>query len=197
MLIGVCSFFNEVDFLEASLKALKILTHKLVVVDGAYVDFPHKRPYSTDGSLEIAKRYADMVIETKETWQDEIEKRNQYLVGNDGDYYLMVDADEVIEGNIPKLTKDDYQIMLHRVNEKTPYPVYRIFKHRKGLQYWGTHHALWVDNELLNKKEMPIVQDCRLIHKMSLRDNERIEAKGIYYRALQIKEKKVRQKYGL
>ena len=166
------------------------------MVDGAYCCFPFDMPYSTDGTLRIAAELADEVIPTSAPWETEIVKRNQYLVGQPGDYYLVVDADEEFVGEIPDLEQDDYQIELRRTDPVGPYSIYRLFKHRDGIRYNGTHHALFVGDKFLNRRDLPVVKGCHLIHHMD-RPRERVEAKGVYYRRLKEQEAPFRAEYGL
>ena len=155
----------------------------MVVVDGAYISFSHDKPWSTDGTIEISQKYADEVITTNRAWESQIVKRNQYLVGKDGDWYLMIDGDEELAGNPKDYEKqDDWNISLYRTDGISAYPVYRLFRHRKGIRYFGTHHCLMIGDEILNKRKMETITTCNIIHFNAERKQERIMAKGQYYR---------------
>lgn len=168
----------------------------IVLVDGAYCGFPFDKPYSTDTTLAIAAEFADEVINTTAPWQSEIVKRNEYLVGKPGDYYLIVDADEEIVGELPELKHDDYRVDLKRTDPVMSYSIFRLFKHRKGIRYNGTHHALFVGEKLLNKRDLPVVKGLHLIHHID-RSQERTEAKGVYYRHLKGEEAAFRAEHKL
>ena len=197
MLIGCVNVFNEEASLRRCLLSLRGGVDRLVVVDGAYRGFPHEKPFSTDGTCAIAAEFADEVIEADAAWTDEIVKRNQYLVGKSGDYYLVVDADEEFSGAMPPLVDDDYEIELRRTDDIDPYPVYRVFKHREGIKYKGTHHALWVDGELLNHRPIKTLEGCHLKHYIGERDERRKLDKGIYYERLKLAEMSARRHYKL
>ena len=94
-LIACFNIYNEAAVLEEALQAVKGKVDKIIVVDGAYEKFPHQIPYSTDGSIEIAVRYADELISPRKAWKSEIEKRNAYLIGKPGDVYLTLDGHEI------------------------------------------------------------------------------------------------------
>ena len=196
MLIGCVNAFNEGASLRRCLFSLRKVVDYIVLVDGAYDLFPSDVPYSTDGTLAIAAEFADEVIETTAPWQSEIVKRNEYLVGKPGDYYLVVDADEEVIGSMPTLENEDYQVMLKRTDPVPAYVVYRLFAHRPSIRYHGTHHALFVGNELLNKRKIPVVNGLSLIHHMD-RPQERVEAKGEYYRHLKEAEAAFRAEHRL
>jgi len=192
MFIGVVIVYNEEAFLADCLLPLQFCD-RIIIVDGAIKGFPHKKPYSTDGTLEIAKKFNCEIIRTDKAWEDEIAKRNAYLVGSEGDYYFQVDADEVFCGKLPNLTEEVYQIELRRLDGVAPYPIFRIFKHKKGIHYRGCHNALFSNGELLNKKPMKTLEGCYLEHRTTLRSDERKRDKGIYLRKLWLKERDFRE----
>lgn len=200
--------------LKHSLPALRRFVDFLVVVDGAYKKFPlyNDNPESTDGSLAIAQEYADLIIfarrdqVSKETipWQDEIQKRCAYLkTGYSDDYFFICDADEIPVGTLDRhelLKQDDWMVMLSRVNDHVkPYPIHRLFRHRPGIRYHGTHHAIHIGTKLIhpNSVKKNIFPGLRLDHLHMLRDKDRVEKKGEYYRSLQVDEAAFRSKEGL
>ena len=75
---------NEVDRIEASLKPLAGWVDQLIVLDSG----------STDGTVEIAQKYADKVYQTD--WPGYGPQRNRALSYCDHDWVLSLDADEVI-----------------------------------------------------------------------------------------------------
>ena len=99
-LIAVYQIWNESQYLEESLKSIRDKVDLIVIVDGAFKKFRHKVPWSTDGTIEIAKRYVDILIETKKPWKNEVTKRNQYLIGKPGDFYLVMGGHEMWSGNL-------------------------------------------------------------------------------------------------
>lgn len=185
MIVACINMFNEIQFIEQCLRSIKDKVDKIIVVDGTYKEFPHKECYSTDGSLEIAKRYADNVIECKEPWENQIAKRNQYLHIYKGVdvYHLVIDADEELIGSLKGYEQaSDWNIKLLRTDGIGEYNVYRIFKWREDLHYEGAHHCLVTEDYILNKFQIPVLENCKLIHFNSERDKKRIEDKGTYYR---------------
>ena len=200
MKIGCVIFFNDGELLKKCLQALKSKVDRIVAIDGAYKDFPHLVPYSTDGSIEVAEKFADEVIKVKYPWEDEIAKRNRYLeCAKTGDFIIVVDADEELEGDLSGIKEDFYQLMLYRVDGVPPYPVFRVHKKIEDMFYSGTHHSLWCGDELINlrKDKIPVLEGAKLIHRCSERDKQRIENKGTYYRIIQEKEIDFRQEFGL
>lgn len=191
MKIGCVNFYDEVDFIDNAIDSLIGKVDKIVLVDGAYKDFEHTIPWSTDGTLDIIEewrqKYPDIisVINNGGAWENEIEKRNAYFVGQEGDYYIVLDADERLEGSTDGLEKqDDWQVRLFRMDGVHPYFVYRIFRHRQGIRYFGTHHAVHIGDELINKEDLPVFEGVTIQHFMDRRSRERKDKKGRYYKKL-------------
>ncbi|MFH1230009.1 MAG: glycosyltransferase [Planctomycetota bacterium] len=193
MLIGVLSVYNEAQFFGRCIRSIREKVDRVIVVDGAYVSFPYDKPWSTDGTIELARKYADKIITTENAWESQIVKRNRYLLGKEGDWYLMIDGDEELAG-IPKgyEEQDDWNISLYRTDGISAYPVYRLFRHRRGIRYFGTHHCLMIGDEILNKRKMETIMNCNIIHFNAERKQERVMAKGQYYRS-RTEEKEFRQ----
>lgn len=209
-LIGCMNGYNDEAMLTRSLPALRRVVDVLVYADGAYAGFPPYDPRtseSVDGSVDLARAYADVVIlppaPRGAPWPNEIVKRSAYLIGRRDDYYLVVDADEVVEvmrddGTINPLGKidvatltqrDDWMVTLARAGDSTAeYPIHRLFRHRDGIRYHGTHHAVHVGDVMIHpsalKREVPdsVFPRLRLSHLWNQRDTDRVERKGAYYR---------------
>ena len=75
---------NEADRIEASLKPLAGWVDQLIVLDSG----------STDGTVEIAQQYADVVYQTD--WPGFGPQRNRALSYCEHDWVLTMDADEVM-----------------------------------------------------------------------------------------------------
>lgn len=210
-LVACVNFYQDAEMLRRFLPDLRRKVDYLVCVDGRYTDFPeYDSPQSTDGSIEVVAKYADLFIGTPRNrfgipipWEDEIAKRTSYLVGQPGDWYLVVDADEEIEG-IPDrdaiASRPDWLVGLKRVGDATqPYGIHRCFAHRPGLRYHGAHHAVHVLGQIIHPDR--IRQDwlpgVTILHHQMERDAERVERKGEYYAKLAPSERVFRQAVGL
>lgn len=221
-LIGCVNAYHDAALLARSLPALRRIVDLLVVADGVYAGFPvyDPRPYSTDGSLDVAGEYADVVVlppfgdaGLRRPWATEVEKRNAYLVGRPGDYYLVVDADEVVEvidGVIARAKiseRDDWLVMLKRIGESmVEYPIHRLFRHRDGIRYHGTHHAVHVGEPpaLIHPSGLEadapasVFPGLRLAHLWNQRDQDRAERKARYYQDVLVpSETEFRARHGL
>lgn len=209
-LIGCVNMYQDASFLRRSLAALRRQVDILVCVDGAYAEFPAygPGPVSTDGSVEVAAECADILIlppaagGVRRPWPDEIAKRSSYLVGREGDWYFVVDADEVVEGEVDRAalaSKDDWTVMLRRVDDTIPpYGIHRCFRHRAGIRYHGTHHAVHVGDKLVHPETVKdVLPGVVLAHYQMHRDRDRVERKGEYYRKLAVAEGAFRRQNGL
>ena len=150
MIWGVVSAYNEERMLPGCLESMREQVDRLVVVDGAYEHFPHQVWWSTDRTHAIALAFgARWIGALARPWADEIEKRNRYLIGNEGDWYVMLDADERLRGTLPELESGlYYALQIVNYGGHTVWPL-RIFQQRGQTFYRGAHHAIWVDGQLL------------------------------------------------
>lgn len=200
---------NIGDCLQSIIDACRRSVFKIMVVDGAYKYFPHEGgPASKDKTCEIAENLGAEIIPARE-WATEQEKRNAYLIGDPGDWYFVVDADERVRGeyhpgdiSLRILEKEAYQINLERNDGHNPNKVFRLFKQQPGLQYRGTHHALFINQpgktepRLLNSENLPVYPGVDLLH-LVCQDLERIKKKGEYYRHLNDAEADFRAEWKL
>ena len=224
-LVGAVNVYQDAAFLSECLAALRPQVDRLIVVDGAYRDFPiyeekdkPKTAASTDGTLFAARAVADLVIEAPggEPWSDEIAKRNAYLqAGEPGDYLFVVDADEILEGLIDRAaldSRDDWLIELYLVRphidashgeppprDGNPYGIHRAFRWRPGIRYAGTHHAVHVGDALIHPDSLlrDRLPGVRLRHLSARRDPERRARKHAYYDRLAPAERAFRAAHSL
>lgn len=190
----------------------------VIVVDGAYQGFPWReissQPYSTDDTFEITTKFCDKfkyficlneLKYFKVSYESETVKRNRYIeVAKDywkehrhRDIWLFqIDADETLQKEKHSFLKNairherelDYRIELRRP-DINPYDVYRIFKLRPRLRYFGTHHCLVEGTKMLNKMDNKKIEGFHIDHKGFLqRSRQRQEAKGKYYEILKKRE---------
>jgi len=101
--------YEDAQFIAATLFSIAPHVDRIIVIDGAYRNFPHDVHLSVDGSMEIAdtvlKRCFPHVeavfISTSEPWTSEAEKRNAYLNRlRDGEWFIVLDGDEMLVGDV-------------------------------------------------------------------------------------------------
>jgi len=193
--------FEDAEWLKKCLTSLAGKVAGIIVVDGAYAGFPHEKPWSEDGTVEIAKAIADVTVETMQAWLNEIVKRNQYLkYVPDGAWWLRIDADEELVGDFTEpLQGDCYMLDWQRTDDSdSGCPTYALFRKYPDSEYRGTHHAVWHDGQCIIKGAVPVYKRARLIHHCQERDAARIERKGTYYReVLEPSEREFRKAHGL
>ena len=146
-------------------------------------------PNSTDGTLEAARKLADVVVEAPGAhWPSEFEKRNEYLkYGASGDWFLVLDADERLVGQLPEaddLAGTDYTLTFRRSDCAGEIPYYRLFKNVGRLRYEGFHYALWRDDDLVTRRvrTLPRPEGVSVLHMPLERSSQRVHLKGYYYR---------------
>lgn len=200
-IIGVIIAFNEEQMLPGCLDSLQGQVDHVVVVDGAYARFPHEMPHSTDATREIAWCYGAEWIPCPngQAWPTQVEKRSSYLVGEEGDWYLWIDADERVQGVLPwPETGRHYAFRIaNRTGNEGWAP--RLFQHRGQMRYEGSHNGLWSDDRLINLPgavQVPAEQ-CRLVHLAVLRETQRQLDKRRYYAWQKPAERGYRRAHGI
>jgi len=177
MIIACISAYNDADFLEGAIASTYPVADKVVVVDGAYKGFPliNGKPWSTDRTLHIASEMGAHIIPAIEPWEDQTEKRNQYFIGHLGDWYLILDSDERIDGELYLGEEYGYRIKVGDI------PFLRLLRHRSGLRYEGTHATLRDDFGYIDPNFAPIQKECRIEHLKDQRSEDRKARKQAYY----------------
>ena len=177
MIIACISAYQDAGFIDGAIKSCIGKVDRIIVVDGAYRGFPvYDAPWSTDGTVEIAESLGAEVIQCYQIWESQEEKRNQYLIGEIGDWYLIIDSDERLEGEITIGGFDGYKI---RVEPGTAF--LRLIKHTPGLRYNGGHSVLFDDDGYIDPHQFPLMKSCVLRHLKADRDGERKARKRMYY----------------
>lgn len=209
MLIACVVAYNEGRMLPGCLES--VLTHggfeRMVVVDGAYSAYPHEAPFSTDATEAIARVYGAEWIGCRlgddgqpRAWYDEVEKRSAYLVGQDGDWYVVLDADERLQGRLPNFEDgQSYALLVKDWMALTSW-CYRVFQHRGWMRYEGAHTALWSDDRLVTSRAIthgiPHLQ-CYLMHLTQGRTADEVRRKAVYTAWQQEHEREYRIRYGI
>lgn len=185
-IIGCMPVYNEEMLLHKSLGSLQGACDRIIVIDGCYRDFPfiNKQPFSTDQTMDIAQGMGAELIPCQIPWDTQAEKRSEFFKhGEPGDYYIFLDADEVLEG-IPWI---DESIRAYRVqcwnykNRQVSQEVLRIFRHEKGIRFWGSHDGLYYGNDFVIHRRCPVVRSCHIRHYKHLRTKERQKLSSAYY----------------
>ena len=148
MIKAIIIFYNDTpEILERCFKSLEGKA-EIIAIDGAFKDFPHSEPYSTDGCKELAINYAIIYHGVNRSWENQTEKRNaafQYL--NDGDYFLVIDADEELIGDL--VPKGDYTDIRIEDWNRDYYRV-RLIKYKIGMKYNGRHSIISYGGRCIN-----------------------------------------------
>jgi len=175
---------------------------EIVAVDGRYIDYPLGPMQSNDGTLEYLESI-DKVEVIRAAGLQEIDKRNKYLVGEIGDWYLHLDADEEWVGGPPVIDPevDAYIIDFHR-----PYPIrkmdrVRLFKHIKGLHYAKKHYWLHDSNGVTFALLQQVgrayrgarLEGVHIDHHELERSPERQRDRKIYYNILSRRENQIEE----
>lgn len=137
-LIACVTAYNSERTLAECLSSLKPIADRIVVVEGRYDSFykaiPDTGLRSVDRTVDIAQSFDAKVIVAP--GQPQPQQRDLYLSGEPGDWYFVVDSDEVLEGIFPREAimagkPSAYQIEIRGPASWSPYPVptIRIYRH--------------------------------------------------------------------
>lgn len=209
MLIGCTIFYDDgLELFGRCLRSLRPHVDKLVVVDGAFADLPHPAggPSSAVDHLELAAGIADVMIPCPQGpgWETEIVKRNQYLVGDVGDWYLVVDADEEVVA-FPYRAEDftvtdapGFRVWLVEGNQPRR-SIMRVFRHTPTLRYSGAHNAVCmsVDSDRPINHECQPLSDALLRHYPFERAPERAAQDAVYISRMAAREAAYRARHKL
>jgi glycosyltransferase involved in cell wall biosynthesis len=199
MLYGVMICFDDFPLIKKTVESLAPIVDEIVAVDGRFSDFPGENDHSTDGTLEYLEGAGARVILAPGLL--EAEKRNRYLVGGEGDWYLHLDADEEWTGSLVYPKADMGIVRLRRSIPQHYMDRVRLFRHVEGLHYEGKHYWL-KDAEghtyaLLAKPgeryRAQRLEKNLIVHYGEDRLPERVSAKRKYYRVLSKRENAIKE----
>jgi glycosyltransferase involved in cell wall biosynthesis len=204
-IIACIVVYNDIKLLPDCLKSLE-RADRIIIVDGAYKEYPHEKPYSTDGTIELIKKLARNdkridLIECKKAWKDEIEKRNACFQGTKGDWYLIIDSDEVLGGKTVEQTGITplRQFLETSDADCVEMPIYspfeggydrapRVFRHRDNISYRYTHYLIFYGEELWKTHPIDVFDGSTLWHMPHVRSKDRKEKMTEYGKKLTISE---------
>lgn len=170
--IGII-FKNEIRCIERCLKSLEPL-RKLALCELVMADTG-----STDGSREIAEKYADILIDFP--WINDFSAaRNAVMDRCSGKWYFSIDCDEWLDGDIKGMVeylqkeKLFNYVAIHMRNYKSLNPSYRslytnftairILRMSTGLRFVGAIHECWPAMEDGKAQQIMILSSGFLHH---------------------------------
>lgn len=200
MLVAAYITYNDIETIQESVESIENKVDRIIAVDGKFKDFEGEQEISTDGTLSYL--YEKDNIETHIcTGLYEVSKRNWFLnFVEDGDLCLIMDADEILKGDIPELDTDIGLIDIFEYNDRRKHRRYnRFFRFREGVHFWGKHYLMLdKDGDVFTTLENePTKYTCKkiegfhLIHKGKMRSSQRELDKKKYYKILQQREARI------
>lgn len=133
--------------LRASLESIKPYADRILIVEGRFKPEdtrpnPKYReyltPHSVDETIEIASEFTDEIILFEDLPQHKA--RDKYLLGKNGDYYFILDADWILKGKLDKemILEGKYSVYgVNRYCRDGSFEQYAllIFKHQDGIKH--------------------------------------------------------------
>ena len=156
---------NEQDNISRLLPMLNF-ADEIVVVDTG----------STDGTVEVAKRYTDKVYSF--TWQDDFAKARNYAISKaNGEYIMWLDADDVLPPSTQKLimgwknSQDNADVCFVKYRMEGEFPFWfwreRIIRRCSKCRFNGFIHEAITPFGTLR------YLDCEVVHKPSASHEQR------------------------
>lgn len=188
-LIAAVIAYNEERMLPGCLQSVRDVVDRIVVVDGAYEHFPHPDGIfgSTDATHAIADCYgAEWLPCPVDGWPTQMEKRTAYLLGAEGDWYLHIDADERLMGELPAVEALEdgcsYRMTIVWADGSFHPWCVRVFQHRGQMEYRGAHCALFSDDRLITQRRgAKTIESAWFLHLKGQRSTQRQRDKIRYY----------------
>lgn len=162
---------NEENFLSGCLESVKHLVNEMIIVDTG----------STDGSVEIAKRYGAKIFHHR--WNNDFsEARNHALQHAKGDWVLHLDADEELKKEDISLVKEiikdkdtnGVQCVIYNVQkDSSDFLIsyfFRLFRNNIGVSYSGLIHETPIIPGKLSHSNIRIIHYGYASSKEGLKD---------------------------
>jgi glycosyltransferase involved in cell wall biosynthesis len=161
------------ELIKHSLESIKDHADRIIVVEGRFAENPHGglTPNSTDRTVEIAREFTDEVYQFSDRKQSFA--RDAYLLGKPGDFYFVIDADEILEGQLDKdaILSGTNDVIAVRVRDYPmpygPQLCLRVFRHVPGIHHLeGSTLLLDHLNQIMDGAHRPtiIAKDFWLRH---------------------------------
>jgi hypothetical protein len=222
---ALLSWYDEpASSLAATVASLHGLCDSVIAVDGAYALFPDalRRPRSGPENASVITSTAqslgmDVTVHSRsQPWlKGESDKRDFMFrlgetVSTEDDWYLLIDADEVLS-QVPPDTRELLEkavefdaaecFMWETARERTlpngvqigytsNHPIRRFWRCLRGIECGPAHHQFHVGDKWLSDAGRPRIlvpalslHDVRIEHRNVFRSDERLVAKTKYYAA--------------
>lgn len=171
----------------------------IVVVDGRYSSFEEltKNGNSDDDVEKLTRDFGGVFLPGwgPEGWPVQFVKRTaQFSTAVEGDWVLVVDADETLRGDWGRFTEwlrtfeNDHARVNIKVRDGEPSgagsAMHRFFRISRGFHVFGAHYIHWRDaRNLCSRKETVMVPDdsLHLWHRVNERVKPRRLVKEKYY----------------
>ncbi len=200
-LIACIIAYNEQELLPQCLDSIVGKVDKIVLVDGRIAAFPGIGASSTDNTIEIARSYGAQVITTDTPYPCEAAMRSQYLVGDPGDWYLLIDADEKCMTALPSVADlpdgvNAYAVHIRMIGAPTQVWRPRLFRHTGRMEYRQIHDALFSNGTLISRPEdVPQLRSVWFAHYQMIRSENRRNQKRLYYQTGYAHEPQIRSEW--
>jgi hypothetical protein len=196
-LIGCMSVFNEAALIRSALWSLRAVVDRVVVVDGAVSEFP-ATGISTDGTREALLTsehvlLVDALIDCAN--RPEHEKRSRYFVGRPGDWYLVLDGDEILVPRdrgalrlaVNQCKDDSMTLDLVEPGKRDTWQTPRLIRHVEGMRYWPDHCEVWAGERCVMSHNRPRASteehnpNGMIVHLPFVRGERRERDRDIYH----------------
>ena len=185
--------YQEASNLPRSIKSVREVMGPdltFTFVDGRYPDYPEGEDFSTDGTEQIA-REAGYYLPISD---HECEKRTAGLafidsIANDGDWVLVMDADETLTERFSWPTENVGQFNFKRMSDGREYGRNRLYRWQPGLEFKHRHYDLYDSaGNLFATLEAPPCEMVGAGIHYDIRSPQRQALEDVYYDILRNRE---------
>lgn len=207
----LCWFDEDPDMLMSSVASWSRICEGVVAVDGAFTEYPGDAVLSHPSQAQAIRSAARLngmtaTVHEPDLRMTQVEKRSLAFaigdaVASEGDWLLVVDADEHVEqsafsdytrfsldaANRPSTARYDVAAITAQIDAGAPATQRRLVRAGLGVRCEGLHYryvtregrVLW--GEPYEPQEEALATDLRLTHRRDLRSPERQAASEAYY----------------
>lgn len=192
--------FNDMPHIQRCVESVYDQVDRVLAIDGRFADFPDADDFSTDGTLAYLDSLDKATVHVA-FGISEVDKRNLYLDGEEGDWYLHLDTDEVWSGLQIRIPNAHAGLIENRRDsDGRYYDRLRLFRHVEGLHYEGLHYRLrdgqgqiFAELDTMGPGYTAERIKGRIIHHNKQRGPIREQRKAEYYSILTKHEHEIRE----
>ena len=158
MITATILVFNNANTIDRAISSVLPYSNRVIVVDGAFKDYPHRFDYSTDGTAEIAQTYPQVEFVKGTEYATEAQKRNVYLsMLKEGELFLVLGSEQELSELDENAYKDPFSFLkILRPQQRIQWQLApRLFRYKNDM-FYHNHYLMEIGSQvysLANQKD--------------------------------------------